>query len=465
MTDVKTKEPEFELSVQIPKKFLFLIQEPAPYKILYGGRGGAKTETIAIALIILATQHKLRIACFRELQKAISESVYETIKNRIHDLKIEPLFDIQATTIICKKTGSEFIFSGLRYNINSIKSMARIDIAWVEEAANVSKTSWEKLEPTIRGKHESDPSGMGGPFGLGPEIWISFNPELDDDETYRRYVVERHKYAPDFIEEEGKQIRYAFCVKVNYSDNPFLPKDLERKMAIAKKADENDYLHVWEGNTKQTLDGAIFADEIKKVIKEGRRGYVPYDPSRPVQTFWDLGHSDHTAIWFIQQVGIEYNIINYYQDHLKKIGFYLEHLQSLHYVYGKCYMPHDADNETLASRSIKKITQEAGFKVVIVPRIAKKVLGINASRTIFDLCNFDEANTADGWQCLCRYQYDVDENGKWSKEPAHNEYSHGADAFQTFALSLKQETALKKEKKEPVVISSNNFRSSTQWMG
>jgi len=160
---------------------------------------------------------------------------------------------------------------------------------------------------------------------------------------------------------------------------------------------------------------------------------------------------------------MEYNVINYYQDHLKRIGFYLEYLQAQKYVYEKCYMPHDADNETLASRSIAKITREAGFKVTIVPRIAKKVLGINAARTVFDLCNFDEELTNEGWQCLCRYQYDVDpETGNFSKEPKHDSFSHGSDAWQTFALSLKSETASKKH-----VTPSTNIipmRNANNWM-
>src|ERR1019366_2493510 len=125
--------------IEYPEELLFLIQSPARYKILYGGRGGMKTETIACALIILASQKKLRIACFREIQKSISESVYETIKNRIIEMGWSDQFDILATTIISKRTGAEFIFFGLRYNINSIKSIARIDIAWIEEATNVSK--------------------------------------------------------------------------------------------------------------------------------------------------------------------------------------------------------------------------------------------------------------------------------------------------------------------------------------
>ncbi len=452
------------LEIEFPEKLLFLLQEPARYKVLYGGRGAGKTENIARALIILASQKKLRIACFRELQASIAESVHETIKNQIFDMGLDEEFNILDKTITSKRTGSEFLFKGIRYNINSIKSLARIDIAWVEEAVNVSKSSWEKLGPTIRGRHEDDPNGMGGPFKKGPEIWLSFNPELDTDETYKRFVLQRGKYAPDFIEENGRKERYAFVLKLNWSDNKWFPLDLRRDMELLKHTDESEWLNVWEGNTKQTLDGAIYAEEIKKVLLEGRRGKVSYDSSRPVHTFWDLGHADHTAIWFIQQVGMEYNIINYFQDHLKKITYYLEHLQSLKYMYAYHYLPHDADNETLASRSVAKIVREAYPKSVkIVPRVAKKVVGIRAVRTIFDLCNFDEENTADGWQCLCRYQYDVDEDGKFSKEPMHNEYSHGADAFQTFALSLKSEIEQNKPK---VVYSNTHFKPTSHngWM-
>lgn len=430
------------IDIEFLESLLFLINEPARFKVLYGGRGAGKTENVARALIILALQRKLRIACFRELQNSIEESVHETIKNQISDMEMDGEFVIQDKSITCKRTGSEFIFSGIRYKINSIKSMARIDIAWIEEANNVSKSSWEKLPPTIRGRHETDKNGMGGPFRKGPEIWLTFNPELDTDETYKRFVLQRDKYAPDFIlnEQTGKQERYAFVKKLNWSDNKWFPAGLKRDMILLKSVDEDEWLHVWEGHTKQTLTGAIYAKEIKKVLLDGRRGKVPYDSSRAVHTFWDLGHDDFTSIWFVQQVGVEYNIINYFQDRLQKIPYYLEHLQSLHYNYGFHYLPHDGDNETLASRSTAKFVRDVyPGKVKIVPRVAKKVVGIRAARVVFDLCNFDEENTSDGWQCLCRYQYDVDKDGKWSAEPKHDDNSHGADAFQTFALSLRPE--------------------------
>lgn len=456
------------LEIKFPEKLLFLINDSAPLKILYGGRGAGKTENIAVALIILASQKTLRIACFREFQKSIDESVHATIKNQIQDMGLDDEFDVLDKAIRSKRTGSEFIFgAGLRYNINNIKSMARIDIAWVEEAVNVSKTSWDKLEPTIRGRHKDNPNGRGGPFGNGPELWISFNPELDTDETYKRFVLERAKFAPDFAlnEDTGEMERYAFCIKLNWSDNPFFPSDLKRKMNILKAADETAWLNVWEGHTKQTLDGAIYDKEIKKALLEGRRGNVPYDCSRPVHTFWDLGHRDKTAIWFVQTIGVEFNLINYYEDSLQKFSFYIKVLQDLNYIYGTHNLPHDGSAETLSNVTPEKQLKAIGWKVRIIKRPSKKFVGINAARTVFDLCNFDEELTSDGWQCLCRYCYDVNKNGNFSREPDHDTpYSHGADAFQTFALSLKSETASNKPKAKEIEKVIALHSHNTGWM-
>lgn len=456
------------MEIEFLDKLSFLF-EPARLKIAYGGRGGGKTDGFAIALIILSMKMKLRILCLREIQTSIEESVKETIEGYITHYGWNDKFDIKEKSITCKRTGSRFIFSGLRYKINSIKSLAKIDIAWVEEANNVSATSWDKLMPTIRGKHESDPNGMGGPFKLGPEVWITFNPELDDDETYKRFVLNKEIYAPDFItNEKGEQERYAYVVKINYTDNKWFPRDLRNEVNLMKANNFVKYLEIYEGNTKQTLDGAVYAEEILKTLADGRRRYVPHDPTKPVITAWDLGHSDKTAIWFIQRAGMEYNIINYYENRLKKAPHYFEHMQSLPYNYSLILQPHDADNETLAARSISSMTRKAfpNAKVIVVKRPTKKVVGINAARTIFELCNFDEKNTADGWQCLSRYAFKVnEETGSFSKEPDHDTpWSHGADAFQTFALSLKTETDSKKKITNPVADKFNR-NQPRGWMG
>jgi phage terminase large subunit len=443
--------------IQFLDELNFLLTESARWKVLYGGRSGGKTEGIAIALIIWAMRKKLRIACFREFQNSIDKSVYSILKLKIYAMGVADQFDIQRDKIICKRTGSEFMFMGLRHNIDSVKSTALIDIVWVEEANNVSKTSWDKLVYTVRGRPEGEVNI--GPFGNGPEIWVSFNPELDTDHTYERFVLN----PPNKFDSKGRL--YSIIKKINYDDNIFLPEDTKEDILQLKQKNEEEWLHIFKGNTRTTLTGAIFAEEIKKVLLDGRRGVVSYDSSRPVHTFWDLGHSDHTAIWFVQQVGMEYNLINYYQNHLKKLPHYLEYLQECKYVYGKHYIPHDGDAETLASRSIKQLMLEQYPKaVIVVPRVPKKVIGINAARIVFDLCNFDEVNTADGWQCLTRYCYAINEKtGKYSAEPDHNEYSHGADAFLTFAQSLKSETAIKKPKVIPISIRRPGYGASG-WM-
>jgi phage terminase large subunit len=454
------------MEIEFLQELSFLLDTPSRYKVLYGGRGGGKTEGIAIALIIFARMKRLRIVCFREFQKSIKESVHSTIKQKIYDLGLEAEFDIRETSIVCRRTGSEFLFHGLRYNIDSIKSLARIDIAWCEEAKNISASSWKILGPTIRGRHESDPNGMGGPFGQGPEIWVSYNPELDDDETHRMFVTN----PPPEFDTTGK--RFCIVKKINYYDNKWFPADLRAEMEATKAASEDKYLEVWEGHTKQTLDGAIYAEEIRNVIIEGRRGKIPYNPSKPVHTFWDLGHNDKTAITFVQTIGVEFNIIDYYENSLKKMPYYIKHLQDTGYVFGRHCLPHDGEAETLSNVTPEKQMRDAfpNSSIRIIKAPARKFLGINAVRSVFPLCNFDHDKTGDLWQCLTRYCYKIQGEvaGKtvFSKEPDHDTpWSHGADSMQTFALSLKSEAASSKlpQKKEVKVINLN--RHNTGWMG
>jgi len=390
----------------------FLLSDPARYKVLYGGRGGGKTEGIAIALILFARTKRLRIACFREFQNKIKESVHSVIKQKIIDLGLEHEFKITDTGIECLTTGSEFLFLGLRYNIDGIKSLAFIDIAWIEEAKNVSKASWKILGPTIRGRPADDPRGRGGPFGLGPEIWVSFNPELDDDETYKMFILDPPSdfnlditpedkdwfyKVKDLMENSEIKLsendeqrfqtirskRYSIIKKINYQDNPWFPDDLRAEMEQTRAKSMDEYLEVWQGNTKKVLDGAIYADEIRKAIADERIKKFKYDPSKPVNTFWDLGHSDKTAIWFTQTAGTEFYHIGYYENRLQKMPHYIKYLQDTNFIFGKMYLPHDGDSETLSNVTPKKQLTDAGYKVIIVDRPAKKFVGINAARSVF----------------------------------------------------------------------------------
>lgn len=390
-----------------PAKLECLFQ-PARYKILYGGRGGAKSWGVARALLILCAERPLRVLCAREIQRSIRDSVHQLLRDQIAALGMESFFQVLDSEIR-GKNGSLFTFAGLRHNIANVRSKEGVDIVWVEEANLVSKSSWDALIPTIR-KEES-------------EIWVTFNPELDTDETYKRFVL--------------KPPTGATLVKMNWSDNPWFPDVLRQEKDDLKVRDPDSYLTVWEGHCRQTLDGAVYANEIRTATEAGRICRVPYDASKPVDTFWDLGRADSTAIWFGQAVGFEYRIIDYYESHGHALGHYLKELQVRAYVYGTDFLPHDAENELLASeRTISQQMRVAGRRVQIAPKVSVAD-GINAARTIFGQCWFDEDKCADGLQALRHYRYEKDEDlDTYKRNPLHDWASHGADAFRYLALSL-----------------------------
>lgn len=397
------------MNVQFPDKLQCLF-EPSRYKVLYGGRGGAKSWGVARALLILGAQKPTRILCAREFQNSISESVHALLSDQVKALGLSGFYEVQNSTIR-GKNGTEFYFAGLRHNVTKIKSFEGVDIVWCEEAQTISKSSWDTLIPTIRKEHS--------------EIWITFNPMLETDETYQRFVA----HPPE----------NAKIIRINWSDNPWFPEVLRQEMESLKARDPDAWLTVWEGHCKQTLDGAIFANEVRAATTDNRFTRVPYDQSKPVHTFWDLGRADKTAIWFAQIVGFEFRLIDYYENQGHALAHYLKHLQTKPYVYGDTWLPHDAENELLASeRTIAQQARAAGFKVRITPKVSIND-GINAARTIFGACWFDAEKCADGIQCLRNYRYDVDpDTQQFSQKPLHDWASHGADAFRYLAVALRE---------------------------
>lgn len=406
------------MKVELPEKMAESLFKPSRYKVYHGGRGGAKSQSIARALLVQGYSEKHKILCAREIQKSIQDSVHSLLEEQIGELGLDSFYDVQKSTII-GRNGTEFLFAGLRSNIANIKSIPNITRAWIEEAQSASVTNIKTLALTVRAPKS--------------EIWLSFNPELEDDPLYQDYVV----FPPDD----------ALVVKIDYDDNPFFPEVLRKEMESDKKRDYNAYLHVWKGQPKQAVEGAIFAEELRKCAEEHRLTRVPIQPGVAVQTFWDLGQSDNTAIWFVQIVGMEFRIIDYYQASGHKMAHYIEELEARKYSYDEHCLPHDAEHDQLAATStIKQQLQNAlrdnpklGKIVRIVPRIPKKALAIDAARNIFGQCVFDKEKCADGIQCLRHASFAKDmETGRISKEPKHDIWSHGTDAFMGFAQHYKR---------------------------
>jgi phage terminase large subunit len=399
-----------EVKAEFPLKLQSLFQR-SRYKVCYGGRGGAKSWGIARALLIKGAKEPIRILCAREYQTSIKDSVHKLLCDQIEALNLHSFYEITQANIK-GANGTEFAFAGLKNNISNIKSFEGVDICWVEEGSTVSRLSWNVLIPTIRKE--------------GSEIWVSFNPELETDETYQRFVV---KPPDDCIQ-----------IKVNWSDNPWFPETLRLEKDSLKQRDEESYNQVWEGLCRQTVDGAIFAKEMQQAEKDGRICRVPFDATKPVHAVFDLGWSDSTAIWFLQFVGMETRLIRYIEDSQKTISYYLATMQTYGYHYDKVWLPHDAENKTLAAsgRSIDDIVRAAGYKTEILPRVPV-VDSINAARTIFPNCYFDREHAADGLACLRHYRYEVDpDTGQFSRNPLHDHYSHGADAFRYIGLMIRE---------------------------
>lgn len=202
--------------------------QPYRYKVAYGGRGAARSWSVARILLTIGAQKKLRILCTRELQSSIAESVHKLLSDQIELLQL-PGYIIEKHQIRHVITGTVFIFEGLRYNLTKIKSIEAIDICWVEEAERISKDSWEVLIPTIRKE--------------GSEIWITFNPDLEEDPTYQRFVANKPPRA--------------WVEKVGWRDNPWFTAELREEMEYAYRVDPDAADWVWGGNCRKSAAASV----------------------------------------------------------------------------------------------------------------------------------------------------------------------------------------------------------------
>lgn len=379
------------------------------YKVFYGGRGGAKSWQFADALLFMGNLSEIKVLCAREIQKSIKESVHSTLERRIKDHGFTG-YQVLANEIR-HTNGTQFIFEGLYQNIDSIKSIDSIDICWIEEATAVSEHSWKLLTPSIRKE--------------GSEIWISFNPDLEQDAVYQRFIVDPPKDAA--------------VVKVSHRDNHWFPKVLLDEMEELKAKDYEEYLHVWEGELKQFGEGSIYEKQLRAARKDNRVCNIPIERTIPVNTFWDLGRNDTTAIWFHQRVGLENRFLFAYEHRLVGLSHYINYLKewarARDITFGEHYLPHDVEVKELSTNTSRKETLEnAGLTpIIVVPRVNDVNEGIEQTRTSFDSCYFDEEGCKDGLKALANYMYVFDEKyNTYRKTPLHNWASNYADAFRQF---------------------------------
>ena len=258
------------MKVELPRAFHELLTAKKRYKVFYGGRAGGKSFAFVDALLTLATSKKLLIACVREVQSSIKDSVHKLICDRILFYGLKE-YKIYEDRIVNTKNKSKFIFKGImEHNAQNIKSLEGVDICWVEEAQKISERAWEILNPTIRKN--------------GSEIWLSLNREEENDPVWKALCV-----RPD----DDVIVR-----KVNYYDNPFCPKEMMRLATKMKEENYEEYLHVWEGEPRREAGNHLIGrEEVYRAFEvkiSNASGSAPLIVGVDVARFGD----DKTAICF-----------------------------------------------------------------------------------------------------------------------------------------------------------------------
>ncbi len=220
--------------------------QPNRYKCLWGGRGSGKSYAVADALLIEGLRRPIRVLCAREFQTSIKESVHYLLAERIEVLKLQDFYRVQQATIT-GQNGSQFIFKGVRHNVQSIKSMAGLTHLWLEEAQTISAESWKVLIPTIREE--------------GSEIWVTFNPLHETDTVWTELV--------------GKDRANAYVQRINWDRNPHFPSVLEEERLQMQATDPDAYAHIWEGGFWAKSDAQILNG--KWAVAEFEPNYQTWD--------------------------------------------------------------------------------------------------------------------------------------------------------------------------------------------
>lgn len=253
------------LQIQTPRVYVPLLAE-ARYKGAYGGRGSGKSHNFAEMLIEECIREKTDAVCLREIQKSLKFSVKKLLENKIASMNAGSYFEVQNEQIK-SAAGGVIIFQGMQdHTSESIKSLEGFKIAWFEEAQTASQRSLDLLRPTIRAP--------------GSQLWFSWNPRFATD------PVDQLLRGP--TPPPG-----AIVVEANYTDNPWLPAELQDEMEYDKRRDPDKYAHIWLGKYQSNTSSRVFKNwtieefevDPTAVIRQGADWGFSVDPTVLVQAY------------------------------------------------------------------------------------------------------------------------------------------------------------------------------------
>ena len=379
---------------------------PLRHLLIKGGRGSAKSYSVAQLCAELVDVYGIRCLCARETQKSIDESVYALVKDIIVQNEYEHFKPLN--TRIDHSNGGGFIFAGLRQqDVGKLKSAHNLQLAWIEEAHTISDHSLRVLAPTVRGDNSV--------------IIYTYNPELEDDAVHAAYALNP---ADDIC-----------VVDLNWRDNHWFPQVLEEEKWRDYNRDDTPGKHIyhwiWEGQTLPAVEGAIFANEIAKFQEGGRILPLDYDSKGRVYGVMDLGWGVMTlALW--QRFASTMQCIDYYEVSHMTYADLTARVRADHpnVRWGKIFMPHDASHrDPKYGKSHLDVMRELEWEVASIPQIGVENY-VEAGRSLFENAYVsDSENCKRLIHCLKRFRRQIPTTTEHPGSPMKDEYSHGSETW------------------------------------
>jgi phage terminase large subunit len=421
---------EFDPEIQIPDKLVPVFTGEAMYRGAYGGRGSAKTRTFAKMAAVRGLMFAEAgldgvIVCGREFMNSLDDSSLAEVKAAIlEEPWLAAAYDVGEKYVRTRNGLINFAFIGLRHNLESIKSKAKIRLLWVDEAEQVSESGWMIAIPTVREE--------------GAEIWVTWNPKRKKSATHKRF---REDPPTD-----------SKIVLMNWRDNPWFPSTLQKTRLDDKGKRPDQYEHVWEGAFVTAVEGAYYAPFLTKARDDKRIARVSFDPIMRVRIYVDIGgtgaKADAFAMWPAQFIGREIRTRDYYEAQGQPLATHIQWLHSKGYKpeTADIYLPHDgATNEKIIDASFESAFRAAGYTVTVIPSQGKGAakMRVEAGRRVFNSIWFDEETTEDGRDALGWYhEKKSDDEREALLGPEHDWSSHGSDAFGLMCVSYEDPARL-----------------------
>ena len=375
------------------------------------------------------------LVCHRRFGKTVL-CINEILKKAMQNTLPRPRYYYLAPTYsMAKRTAWDYLkeYTGVLPNVTYHETELRADLP---NGARIQLLGCERPD-SLRGLY-IDGVILDEVAQMPPRLWTEIiRPALSDREGWMVAIGTPQGHNAFFDLYDYANHQEGWYAETFKSSETGIISDLELNEAKHLMPEE-----VYEAEFECSFDsaaiGSIYAKGLTKAEEDGRITKVPYQTDTKVNTFWDLGMQDKTAIWFVQIKGSAFHIIDYYENSGESLEFYASVLDEKKYLYDTHYLPHDANVRELGTGvSRVETAQSLGMRTSIVPKLSIDD-GINAVRMILSRCWFDHEKCKDGLDALRQYRWAVSDKGEVKNRPEHSWCSHAADAFRYFAVGNNQ---------------------------